>query len=258
MFLAIDVGNTHTGLGLFAGGRLVRTAKIRTVREATPDELGVLVEGVLAAEGGRAGLSGAALASVVPPVEPAWDRYLAGLAWHKVDHRSPLAFDLDVPRPETVGPDRLVDAEAGLALAGPPLILVDLGTALTVCAVAPGPERPRWIGGAIAPGIDTAAEGLYARAARLRSVPLELPPRAIGRTTEENLQSGLLFGFAGLIDGLVERFRGELAAPEATVLATGGGVGRIVPALRTSVRVEPYLTLEGLRRVAARVGIPGA
>lgn len=254
MLLALDVGNTHTVVGLCAAGEVKASWRLRTVRERTADELAVYLETLTAPHGGLSAVRGAVLASVVPPLDPALERALEGKRVLKVDRHAPWSFEIDVERPDEVGADRLVNAEGALATDSPPLVLVDAGTATTVCAVGPG---PRYLGGAITPGIETACEGLFRRAAKLAAVPLTPPPAAIGRDTAQALQSGIVLGFASMIDGLVARFVDELGG-EATVLGTGGALRVLAPVLTRIDRIDPDLTLRGLLRLARAAGLEGA
>ncbi len=249
MLLAIDVGNTNTKLGVFDGARLVASSRLTTRREQTADEYGVYTQALLRERGVEPGrIAGVALSSTVPRVEGT----LTEMArrWFGVDAvvaepgvNVPVALRIDYPR--EVGPDRVVKVAAAVRLWTPPLVIIDFGTATVFdCVAADG----AFIGGAIAPGIAIAAEALTAKAARLFRVDLSRPKEAIGRNTVTNIQSGIVYGYAGLVDGLVERMRAELAG-SATVVATGGLVG-LVQAVATSIQVvHPHLTLEGLRVV---------
>lgn len=260
MLLVVDVGNTNTKLGVFAGRQLLASWRLTSRRDQTADEYGVFTHALLREAGvDPKAVQGVAISSTVPPLVPALtemaQRYFhttAVVAEPGVN--VPVPLRVDVPR--EVGPDRAVKVLAALELYRPPLIIVDCGTATTFECVSAGGE---FVGGAIAPGIRTAAEALAARAARLFQVELARPERAIGRNTVTNVQAGLVFGFAGLVDGLVERMAAELGG-EVFVVATGGLAGLIEGVARTIRVVNPHLTLEGLRllheRLAAVGGLP--
>ena len=192
-----------------------------------------------------------AISSTVPAVQRTMEemagRYF-GLAPFVVDPGVNVALGMRVDYPREVGPDRVVKVVAAVELYGPPLIIIDFGTATTFECVSPEGE---FIGGAIAPGIATAAEALTARAARLFRVDLTRPASAIGRNTVTNIQSGMVYGYAGLVDGLVARMRAEMEGTPR-VVATGGLVGLMEGLARSIDVVNPHLTLEGLRIACAR------
>ena len=253
--LAVDVGNTQTVIGVFAGDELCDLFRLSSGIPRTGDELFPVVERLIAPY--RAGLveSGrAVIGSVVPSMTPAWE----GLALRLLG-REPLIVSAGAARglrielkdPASLGVDRICNAVAAAALYRLPAIVVDLGTATTFDVVLPG---PRYVGGAIAPGILTSAEELFRRAARLAKVELRRPPRAVGRTTEESIQSGVFFGAVGQIDGLVERLRRELRI-RPFVIATGGLAESVAGDSATIQAVDPALTLQGLRLLAERAEI---
>lgn len=252
MLLAVDVGNTNTKLGVWEGDRLLASWRLTTRREQTADEYGAFAHALLRGRGIEPGaISGIAISSTVPTVQRTLEdtaaRYF-GVTPFVVEPgvNVPLAMLVDYPR--EVGPDRVVKVVAGVERYGAPLVIIDFGTATTFECVSP---RGEFIGGAIAPGIATAADALTSRAARLFRVDLVRPERAIGRNTVTNVQSGIVFGYAGLVDGLVDRMRAEMeGAPR--VVATGGLVGLVHPLSRTIDVVDPHLTLEGLRLVWER------
>lgn len=249
MLLVADVGNTNTKIGVFDGGRLLVSWRLTSRREQTADEYGLFIESLLRTRGIRpSDMLGVAISNVVPPVQQAleWmcEKYFGHPAFFVepgVNTRLPLAVDA----PREVGADRYVDAFAATAIYGPPLIVIDFGTATTFNCVN---ARGEFVGGAIAPGIATSVEALINRAARLYRVELVRPKEAIGRNTVTNLQSGAIYGYAGLVDGLVERMRGELGTP-VKVIATGGNAGLVVDVARCIERVDEHLRLEGLRRL---------
>jgi type III pantothenate kinase len=249
VLLAIDLGNTNLTLGLYDGEALGPRWRLATVHDRMPDEYGLQILGLLAHAGYNPGdLNGVCLASVVPPltarVVEACRNYLS---------QEPLVVDAGVKTgvriryedPRAVGADRIVDAAAVQRFYGGPACVVDFGTATTFDAIS---AEGDYLGGAIAPGINIAAEALYLRTAKLARVDLQRPPSAIGRNTVHAMQSGLLFGYVALVEGMVARFRSELG-PKMKVIATGG-LAEIV-ARETSVLeiIAPWLTLDGLRIV---------
>jgi type III pantothenate kinase len=245
MLLAVDVGNTQTVLGLFEGERLTDHWRLATERTRTGDELAVLLAGLLDFDG----VDGMCLASTVPPLVREW-QHVAG-RWAEapllvvgpgIKTGIPLRYD----DPREVGPDRIVNAVAAKERYGAPCIVVDFGTSTNFDVVSPEGE---YVGGVLAPGVEISMDALFARAARLVRVDFAAPASVIGKTTVAGLQSGLVYGFAGQVDGIVERIRGELEAPEAPAVATGGLAEVIAPHTATIVRVDPFLTLEGLRIV---------
>ena len=252
MLLAVDVGNTNVKLGVYEDRTLVASWRLTTRREQTADEYGVFTHTMLRSHGLEPRqITDVAISSTVPAVQRTMEdmtgRYFE-LTPFVVDPGVNVALGMRVDYPREVGPDRIVKVVAAVELYGPPLIIIDFGTATTFECVSPAGE---FIGGAIAPGIATAAEALTARAARLFRVDLTRPPSAIGRNTVTNIQSGMVYGYAGLVDGLVTRMRAEMdGAPR--VVATGGLVGLMDGLARTIDVVNPHLTLEGLRIACAR------
>jgi type III pantothenate kinase len=249
--LAVDVGNTNVTLGVFtyAGGKaeLAHHWRLATHREHTSDEALVSLKGLCDLAGFPLGALGdAILSSVVPPLLPIWERVCA-----KLLDKPPLVVGPGIKtgmpvryeNPREVGADRIVNAVAAHELLGGPVIAVDFGTATTFDCVS---AKGEYLGGAIFPGILVSMEALFARASMLHRIEIARPRSVIGRTTTQSLQSGLLFGYAGMVDAMVERIRGELG-PEARVVATGGLAQRVAAETKTIERVEPFLTLEGLR-----------
>jgi type III pantothenate kinase len=245
MLLAADVGNTQTVLGLYDGDRLGDHWRLATEITRTGDELGALLNGLLDVDA----VEGICLASTVPTLIREWERLAE--RWAKapilvvgpgVKTGIPIRYD----DPREVGPDRIVNAVAAKASLGAPCIVVDFGTSTNFDVVSPAGE---YVGGVLAPGIEISMEALFARAARLVKVDYVEPPSVIGKTTVAGLQSGLVYGFAGQVDGIVEHIRGELAAPEAPVVATGGLAELVAPHSAAIASVDPFLTLTGLRMV---------
>ena len=249
MLLVIEVGNTNTGVGVFDGARLLVSWRLTTRREQTADEWGVFIQTLLASRGLQTPqITGIAISNVVPPVQQVleWmcEAYF-GLEPFTVQPGVNVGVVLDVDFPHEVGADRVCNVVAGLRLYGPPFIVVDFGTATNFdCADA----RGAFVGGAIAPGLNLAAEALISRAARLFRVELVAPATAVGRNTIANIQSGVVLGYAGLVDGLVDRMRAELGAA-TKVIGTGGLAMQMQGITRTIQTVNPNLRLEGLRLI---------
>ncbi len=249
MLLVIDVGNTNTKIGVCDGERVLVSWTLTTRREQTADEYGVFTEAILRTRGiTPRDIEGVAISNVVPPVQQALERMAEqyfGVTALSVEPGVNTTVPLAVESPREVGPDRIVAVVAAVALYGAPLIVVDLGTATRFDCVNAGGE---FIGGAIAPGISVAVDALLSRAARLFRVELVRPKEAIGRSTVTNIQSGVVYGYAGLVDGLVERMRAEMGG-SAKVIATGGLASLIADVARSIDHVSPDLKLHGLRLI---------
>jgi type III pantothenate kinase len=249
LLLAVDVGNTHTVVGVFRGPELAHCWRLATGRAQTADELAALLSALAAHVGLPLGaLEGVVVGSVVPPMREAWtelaQRHLGRTAV-VVGHPVCGGLRLAVERPADVGADRIADAVAAWRLYGGPAVVVDCGTAIKVDAVG---GDGVFLGGAIAPGLGTSYRALLDHTALLRPVELRLPERLLGRPTAEQMQAGLIYGFAGLVDALVDRVRAEMGGAER-VVATGGWAGLLAPACRTVTALDPHLTLHGLRLV---------
>ncbi|MDI6712538.1 MAG: type III pantothenate kinase [Anaerosomatales bacterium] len=246
MILGIDVGNTQTVLGLFEGDDLGGHWRIATDASMTADELRVKTSGLLDLAGvSFAQVERVVLSSVVPALTEQYEAMAeratgrpAMVVGPGIKTGMPIKYD----DPREVGADRIVNAVAAIEAYGAPVIVVDFGTATTFDVVD---AAGAYVGGAIAPGVETSAEALFSRAARLAKVDLEPPARAIGRNTTESVQAGLLLGEAAMVDGLVRRIRAELGVP-ARVVATGGLASRMAPLCETIETVDPDLTLRGL------------
>ncbi|MGH8837064.1 MAG: type III pantothenate kinase [Actinomycetes bacterium] len=257
MLLTIDVGNTHTVLGLFDGDDIVEHWRVSTDARRTADELAVVIHGLLSQYpiAGGADVSGIALCSTVPSVlhemREMCRRYYGDVPAVIVEPGVKTGVPVLTDNPKEVGTDRVVNAAAAVELYGGPCVVVDFGTATTFDAIS---ARGELLGCAIAPGIEISVDALGARGAQLRKVEIARPRAVIGKNTVESLQSGILYGFAGQVDGLVERMSAELSEDpdEVTVVATGG-LAIMVLDEATGIDVhEPWLTLIGLRLVYER------
>jgi len=251
VLLVIDIGNTNVSIGLFdyAEGRAALGPhwRLSTRRELTSDELAVNLHALFGQDGRSAEeVSDVIISSVVPPLQPIWERVC-----HKLFDRGPMTVGPGIrtgmpvryENPHEVGADRIVNAVAAYSLYGGPTIAVDFGTATTFDCIS---RHGEYLGGVIFPGIHISMEALFERASKLHRVEVARPKSVIGKTTTGALQSGLLYGYAGLVDSMVGRIRVELGE-DARVVATGGLAGRIASETETIEKVEPFLTLEGLR-----------
>ncbi len=249
MLLAIDVGNTNIAVGVFEGERLRATWNVATDLNKTADEYAVLFLNLLPREGlTLSDIDHAIIASVVPPLEPIFEelsqRYF-GISPLVVGPGVKTGVRICTDNPREVGADRVANAAAAHHLYGGPLILIDFGTATTVDAVS---KEGDYLGGAIAPGIGIAAEALFERASKLPRIELIPPERAIGKNTVASMQSGIIFGYVGLIESLVTRIRRELGS-RVRVVATGGLAEVIATETKVIDTVDMHLTLIGLRLI---------
>ena len=245
MLLAVDAGNTQTVFGLYDGDRLAEHFRIGTNPSHTADELAVLLRTLVDLDA----LDGIVLCSSVPQLVSEYESFAERWAHVEllvlgpgVSTGVPVRYD----DPREVGPDRIANAVAARERHGTPCVVVDFGTSTNFDVISAAGE---FAGGVLAPGIEISMDALFQRAARLPKVPFVAPERVISQTTVQALQSGLVYGFAGQVDSIVDRIRDELGAPEATVVATGGLAELIAPHSRTISTVDPFLTLEGLRIV---------
>jgi type III pantothenate kinase len=252
MLLAVDIGNTNIVCGIFENRTLIGHWRLATDPSRTADEYGLLFLGLLrTTDIAPSRITAAIVSSVVPSLTKVVEEMI-----ETYFHRLPLVVSADVdtglrvtyPNPAEIGSDRLVNAAAAYALYRTSLIIVDFGTATTFCAVTQSGE---YLGGAIAPGLGIAAEALFSRTAKLPKIDLSRPKTVIGKDTASSMQSGLIFGYAGLVDEIVMRMQNELGH-KTKVLATGGLASLIAPESRTIQEVRPYLTLEGLELLYRR------
>lgn len=260
MLLTIDVGNSHTVLGLFDGEEIVEHWRISTDARRTADELAVLLQGLmgmhplLGVELGD-GIEGIAICSTVPAVlhelREVTRRYYGDVPAVLVEPGVKTGVPVLTDNPKEVGADRIINAVAAVELYGGPAIVVDLGTATTFDAVS---ARGEYTGGVIAPGIEISVEALGVKGAQLRKIELARPRSVIGKNTVEALQSGMVFGVASQVEGMVERLTGALGcpAPEVSVVATGYLAHLVVDECRCFTEHSPWLTLRGLEMVFLR------
>jgi type III pantothenate kinase len=245
VLLAIDVGNTEVTLGLFDRRRLARSFRLSSETRRTPDEIALSLRQIfpeLAVGGGHA----AVLASVVPALTAHYveaSRRLTGRDPLEVSSRIPSGVEIEYRDPQSTGADRIANAAAALRLYGAPVIVVDFGTATTFDVIV---KDRRYIGGVIAPGVLTGAEHLIRRAARLSAFEMRTPEHVVGRSTEESLQSGVVYGAVGQVDAIVRRIAAEERI-RPMVVATGGLAAMIAAHSETIEKVDPDLTLHGLR-----------
>jgi type III pantothenate kinase len=258
MLLTIDVGNTNTVLGVFEGDRVVEHWRINTDPDRTADEITVVLHGLLAQSSlaKDPDITGIALCSTVPSVlhemREMCRRYYAAVPALIVEPGVRTGVSVRMDNPKEVGSDRIMNAVAAVHLYGGPAIVVDFGTSTNFDAVS---AKGEFVGGALAPGIEISVDALSRRAAQLLKVELARPQRVIGKNTVEALQSGIIFGFAGQIEGIAKRMIKELAPGDpdsVTVIATGGLAPLVIDEVSVIDEHEPWLTLIGLRLVFER------
>jgi type III pantothenate kinase len=258
MLLTIDVGNTNTVLGVFGGDAIIEHWRIATDPVRTADELAVILRGLLAQTTlfKEPDISGISLCSTVPSVlhemREMFQRYYRDVPAVIVEPGVKTGVPIRMDNPKEVGSDRIMNALAAVHLYGGPAIVVDFGTSTNFDAVS---ERGEFVGGALAPGIEISVDALSRRAAQLLKVELARPVHVIGKSTVEALQSGIVFGFAGQVEGISKRMARELSPgdPDAvTIIATGGLAPLVINEVATIDAYEPWLTLIGLRLVYER------
>ncbi|MGM0603873.1 MAG: type III pantothenate kinase [Bacillota bacterium] len=255
MILTLDIGNTNTVLGLYDGDELRTHWRISTDKNKTPDEYAMLLKNLF--ESGNINVEdvkGVIVSSVVPPI-----LRILKKTTYRYFNLNPLVvgpgvktgMNIKMDNPKEVGADRIVNAVAASQIYEGPLIIVDFGTATTFCAVS---EAGDYVGGAIAPGIGISSEALFSQSAKLPRIELIKPDRAIAKNTVDGMKSGIVFGFVGQVEYLVDRFKKELGK-ESTVIATGGLVSLIAAETNKIDYVEPFLTLKGLKYIAGLNGM---
>ncbi|MYV97905.1 type III pantothenate kinase [Streptomyces sp. SID3343] len=258
MLLTIDVGNSHTVLGLFDGDEIVEHWRISTEARRTADELAVVLAGLLGRHQliGANAIDGIAICSTVPSVlhemRDMVRRYYGDIPTVVVEPGVKTGVPVLMDNPKEVGTDRIINALAAVKLYGGPCVVVDFGTATTFDAVS---TKGEYVGGAIAPGIEISVDALGARGAQLRKIELMRPRSVIGKSTVEAMQAGILYGFAGQVDGVVKRMAAELSPddPDAVTVVATGGLATLVLGEASVIDVhEPWLTLIGLRMVYER------
>ena len=250
MLLCIDIGNTNTVLATFEGDRLVHSWRIKTDAHSTGDELGLLYRGLLASDAVE--ITGVCACSTVPAalrsLRSMLARYYASVTTLIVEPGVKTGVQLAIDNPKEVGTDRVVNTLAAYTIFGGPSIVVDVGTTMTFDVIS---AKGEFLGGAFTPGIEISFDALASRAAQLRKVEAAKPRSVIGRNTVECLQAGMYFGYAGLVDRIVDRMTEELG-PVKAVIATGGLAPVVIDECRTITHHEPMITLIGLRMVFER------
>ena len=252
MLLTIDIGNTQIVFGVFERQIMRNSWRLATDHTKTADEYGIVFaslirESRISAED----IQGTIISSVVPPLTPTIESMVETFFRHApliVSSDFPFGLTLEYANPREIGTDRLVNAAAAFARYRTGLIIVDFGTATTLCTVT---KDGRYLGGAIAPGVKSAADALHSHTAKLPNVELARPKSVIGTDTATSIQSGLIFGYAGLVDELVARIEREIGY-STKVVATGGLAPILAPVSRTIQEIRPLLTLEGLELIYRR------
>ncbi|MFP4307034.1 MAG: type III pantothenate kinase [Desulfococcaceae bacterium] len=255
MLLVIDVGNTNTVMGIYRGEEPVRDWRIRTERNTTEDEFNLLISGLFAGAGIQLdAVTDTIISSVVPPMAAILSAFCRKYLNHEplwVDAKTAAGMPILYDNPREVGADRIVNAVAAYEIYRTALIIIDFGTATTFDAVSAAGE---YLGGAISPGVGISAEALFMRASKLPRVDiLKAPERVVGRDTIGSIQSGVIFGYAGLVEGIASRMTAEMGAPKPRIIATGGLAPLMADVCPAIEAVEPDLTLEGLRLIHQRV-----
>jgi type III pantothenate kinase len=252
VLLVVDVGNTQTHFGTFEGERLLEHWRFATVRQSTADELGAALRNLLELRGMRLDqLDASIVSSTVPQLGPEWTEMAERYLGHQMRVVGPgirTGMPIRYDNPREIGPDRLVNAVAAYARLGGPCIVVDFGTAVTYDPVS---SEGEYLGGIIFPGIEISLEALTERAAALPKIDLSEPRSLIGKTTIDAIRSGIVYGYAAQVDGIVARLRDELGDHAATI-ATGGLAHVIVPFTTSIDEVDNLLTLTGLRLLHER------
>jgi len=252
MLLVFDVGNSNIVVGIFNEEKLLRSWRLSTERNQTGDEYEIKIRSLLStAQISVEDITDVIISSVVPPLMPALELMTANCFGTRplvVEPGIKTGLSILYDNPREIGADRIVNAVAGYELYGGPLIIIDFGTATTFCVID---DEGRWTGGAISPGIGISAEALFQQASRLPRIELVKPKQVVGRNTVAGMQSGIIFGYVGLVDGLVNRINAEIGVKHK-VIATGGMAEVIAGVSETIEAVEADLTLEGLRLIHQR------
>lgn len=254
MLLAIDIGNTNITLGLWDQQTWRKQWRLRTIHNQTIDEYGIYLTMLLRQAGLLGAIDHIIISSVVPPLTNTFRQVCQNYLNHTpaiVTAQTNLGIAIDTENPAEVGADRLVNAVAAFQQYGGPCIVVDMGTATTLDFVS---AAGTLMGVIIAPGMRLTADALAGRAAQLSNVALEAPPQVLGRNTIHAMQSGLIFGYTSLVEGLTQRLRHEMETPHAQVIGTGGLITLIHPHTDIIDHIDPWLTLTGLRLIADRIG----
>lgn len=253
MLLVFDIGNTNMVLGVYKDKELICNFRIGTDKSKTSDEYGVIIRQLFDYEGiSLKNIQDVIISSVVPEVMHSLENFS-----FKYCAKEPIivgpgvktGINIKYENPQQVGADRIVNAVAGYEKYGGPLILIDFGTATTFCAVS---QKGEYLGGAISPGIKISSEALFQRASKLHKVEIAKPKGAIGKNTTWAMQSGIVFGYAGLVDNIVAMMKEELGSDDVNVVATGGLAPLICAETKTVKIVDKFLTLEGLRIIYER------
>ncbi|HHZ16540.1 MAG TPA: type III pantothenate kinase [Clostridia bacterium] len=252
MLLVLDVGNTNIVLGVYAGEQLIAHWRLSTNRNQTVDECGIVLRNLFLHNGlDYREVDDIIISSVVPPIMPTLEemaRQYFGLQPLVVGPGIKTGLPILYDNPKEIGADRVVNAVAGFEKYGGPLIIVDLGTAITFCVIS---DKGEYLGGAITAGIGIAMDALFQRTAKLPRIDLIKPKKVIGRNTVDSMRSGLIYGYIGQIDGIVKRIKAELKS-DAFVVATGGMADELAEDSATINKVDPLLTLEGLKIIYKR------
>jgi len=246
MIFVCDVGNTHIVLGVYQSDRLQHHWRLETNANKTEDEYAIIIKNLFNNVGLEfSNIEGIIISSVVPPIMFVLER-LCEKYFHQqpivVNHRTHTGLKFKYNNPQEIGADRIVNAVAGIALYQAPLILVDFGTGTTFCYID---EDEYYRGGAIAPGIAISVEALYNKASQLSRVELTAPPHVVGTSTKSAMQSGVIYGYAGLVEGIVNRMK-AVAPSKPTIIATGGLASFIAKGTDIFDHIDPFLTLKGL------------
>jgi len=253
MIAVIDVGNTNIVIGAYEGKVLLSHWRMATEWDRTSDELGIFFTNCFKNSGlNLRDAKGVIISSVVPPIMYSLEhaiRSYSGLEPIIIEPGIRTGINIKTENPREVGADRIVDAVAGFELYGGPLIIVDFGTATTVCAIN---SKGDYLGGAICPGIKVSAEALFQKAAKLPRIELAKPESVIGRNTVAAMQSGIIYGYAGMVDNVVKRMKKEIGEENCKVIATGGMARMISGESEMIDEINSFLTLEGLRIIYER------